>query len=445
MLTLHVAVIGSGPSGFYAAEALLRSGLRVAVDMFERLPVPYGLVRFGVAPDHPKLKQVAAIFDRIAATPGFRFVGGVTVGVDVSVDALRSCYHAVILATGAEFGRTMKIPGETLPGCHQAGDFVHWYNGHPDFRDFAFDLSGERAVVVGHGNVALDVARILVETPDELRNTDIAPHALDAIAESRIREVQIVGRRGLSETRFSTKELEEFLELTDCEAAIDPSDFAPDGLAAAARVRPDAPAAADVIAKFARRPAGKRKRCVFRFGLEPVAALGAARVEGMQFRRQNGGPAAASGASVGLACTLILVSIGRVASPLPGIPYDERRGVHENDAGRVTTRGVSVPGLYVCGWGKRGANGTIGANRACSVETVGAVIADLGGATGPPRSDPGRLVERLTRDVATYVDYGGWRRIDAEEVRSGRQMGRPRRKLVSTDEMVAVARMATRE
>jgi ferredoxin/flavodoxin---NADP+ reductase len=445
VLTLHVAVIGSGPSGFYAAEALLRSGLPVAVDMFERLPVPYGLVRFGVAPDHQKLKQVAAIFDWIAATPGFRFVGGVTVGVDVSIDALRSCYHAVILATGAEVGRTMKIPGETLPSCHQVGDFVHWYNGHPDFRDFAFDLSGERAVVVGHGNVALDVARILVKTPDELRNTDIAPHALDAIAESRIREVQIVGRRGLSQTRFSTKELEEFLELTDCEPPIDPSDFPPDGLEGAARVRPEAPAAADVIAKFARRPAGKRRRSVFRFGLEPVAALGVARVEGMQFRRQNGGPAVASGASVGLACTLILVSIGRVASPIAGVPYDARRGVHENDAGRVTTRGVSVPGLYVCGWGKRRANGTIGANRACSAETVGAVIADLRGAKEPPRSDPGDLIERLTRNVATYVDYGGWRRIDAEEVRSGRQMGRPRRKLVSTDEMVAVARMATRE
>ena len=209
----RVAVIGSGPSGFYATEALLRSGAPVAVDMFEQLPVPYGLVRFGVAPDHPKLKQVTTAFDRIATMPGFRFVGGVSVGRDVSIDELRDSYDAVILATGADVSRSLGIPGEGCAGSHNAGDFVAWYNGHPDFRDVHFDLDCEAATIIGHGNVALDVARILAKTADELRRTDIARHALEVLAESRVREIHIVGRGRPAQARFSAKELREFLEL----------------------------------------------------------------------------------------------------------------------------------------------------------------------------------------------------------------------------------------
>ncbi len=207
---LRVAVVGGGPSGFYAAEALLRSGQRISVHMFERLPAPYGLVRFGVAPDHPKLKQVTTVFDRIARMPGFRFIGGVRVGRDVEIAELRAHYHAVIMATGAEIGRSLDIPGECLPGSHSASDFVAWYNGHPEFRNRRFDLDHEIAVVVGHGNVALDVARMLLKTTDELRHTDIAAHALESLAASRIREVHVVGRRGPTQAKFTDKELSEF-------------------------------------------------------------------------------------------------------------------------------------------------------------------------------------------------------------------------------------------
>lgn len=430
-------MVGGGPSGFYAAEALLRSRLSVAVDMFERLPVPYGLVRFGVAPDHPKLKQVATVFDRIAAMPGFRFAGGVDVGTEVSIETLRACYHAVVLATGADVGRRMNIPGEQLAGCHHAGDFVAWYNGHPHFRDCRFDLSGERAVIVGHGNVALDVARILVKSADELRGTDIAGHALEALAESRIREVVIVGRRGLGETRFSPKELEEFLHLAACDPAVEPGDF-PHGLSEApVEAANEAGASAAIVAQFARRPHTRRKRCVFRFALAPLAIEGAARVERMLFRR---GIAPDEAEQVAIDCGIVLASVGRVAAPIPQIPYSEARGVHANLAGRIVADGSPVRGLYVCGWGKRGASGTIGTNRACSVETVEALIEDLEGVRDRPPQDADALLDRLSREIATHVDYAGWQRINAEEIRTGTSLGGPRHKLVGIAQMVAVAR-----
>lgn len=440
MPSLRVAVVGSGPSGFYAAEGLLRSGLSVGIDMFERLPVPYGLVRFGVAPDHPKLKLVTAVFDRIASMPGFRFVGGVEVGTDVTIDTLRSCYHAVILATGADVSRRMNISGEALAGCHAASDFVAWYNGHPDFRDHRFDLSGERAVIIGHGNVALDVARILVKTADELRHTDIADHAIEAIAESRIREVAVVGRRGLAGTHFSAKELEEFLDLADCNAALDATDLCqgdpevPDNAAAEMNT------AAAILARFASRPTAKRKQCLFRFGLEPVALHGTKRVERMIFQRRGEACRAAGAASVVIDCNLVFASIGRRAAPVPQIPYDEERGVQRNIGGRVTRDGSPVRGLYVCGWAKRGATGTIGTNRGCSIETVAAVLADLHAVEQPTPCDPEKLIHQLSRAVATHVDYAGWQRIDAEEIRLGKALGRPRLKLTSIAQLLSVAK-----
>ena len=229
----RIAVVGSGPGGFYVTEALLRAGVPLAVDMFEQLPVPYGLVRFGVAPDHPKLKLVTAAFDRIATISGFRFIGGVAVGRDVTIEELRESYDAVVIATGADVNRSLGVPSEDLPGSHHAGDFVGWYNGHPDFRDCRFDLGCEAATVVGHGNVALDVARILAKTADELRRTDIAAHALEVLAESRIREIHVVGRGNPSQAKFTAKELRDFLALDECDALVlggdvVPDDFTPD-------------------------------------------------------------------------------------------------------------------------------------------------------------------------------------------------------------------------
>jgi ferredoxin--NADP+ reductase len=430
----RVAIIGGGPSGFYAAEALLRSGQAIDVDMFERLPVPYGLVRFGVAPDHPKLKQVTRVFDRIAEMPGFRFLGGVEIGERLSINALRSCYHAVILATGASVSRRMDISGEDLPGSYQASDFVAWYNGHPDFRHCTFDLAAERAVIIGHGNVALDVARMLAKTPDELRHTDIAAHALDALAASHVREIHLVGRRGPDQTRFAAKELQEFEELADCDPLAELDDF-PE-LSSGPGADTEAAAALSLLRAFSTLPIAKRRRCVFRFGLAPVGIEGDGHVQRIAFSQGQEGARAISSRTIAIDCGLLFSSIGRRAAPISGIPYDEARGVHANIGGRLAADGCALPGLHVCGWGKRGPQGTIGTNRACSVETVANVLADLPQLGEPPRH-PDSLFGGTS--IPRYVDYPAWGRIDAEEVARGRPKGKPREKFVALDEMFSAA------
>jgi ferredoxin--NADP+ reductase len=402
--------------------------------MFERLPVPYGLVRFGVAPDHPKLKQVTRVFDRIAQMPGFRFFGAVDIGEGVSMTTLQSCYHAVILATGAPVGRLMDVPGERLPGSYQAGDFVAWYNGHPDFRHLRFDLGAEQAVIVGHGNVALDVARILAKTLDELRHTDIAAHALETLAASRVREIYLVGRRGPDQTRFVAKELQEFAELADCDPVVEFSDCPEFPSSPGPECEPEAALA--VLREFSARPAAKRRRCVFLFALTPLGIEGDSRVRRILFSRRREQDLAVAGTHVTLDCGLVFSSIGRRAAPISGIPYDDARGVHANTCGRLATDGRVLPGLYVCGWGKRGPQGTIGTNRACSVETVENVLTDLPQLDEPPLH-PDHLFAATS--IRRYVDYPAWGRIDAEEVARGGAKGKPREKLVVVEEMFAAA------
>ncbi|RJF66577.1 FAD-dependent oxidoreductase [Rhodopseudomonas palustris] len=423
----QIAIVGSGPSGFYAAEALLRSGVPIAVDMFEQLPVPYGLVRYGVAPDHPKLKLVSITFDKIAALPGFRFVGGVSVGDDVAIGDLRAAYDAVVLATGADLSRPLGIAGETLPGCYSAGDFVAWYNGHPDHRDHRFDLSHEVATIIGHGNVALDVARILSKTADELRHTDIAAHALEALAESRVREVHVVGRGGPAQAKFGAKELRDFLDLAQCGALVDPRDLAdlPETT--------DDPERAEKLAllrTFAAQTPAKPRRCIFRFGLLPIAIDGEQRVEAIRFAGQGG-------AAQQIACGAVFSSIGRRTAPIAGVPYDEQRGVHANVGGRAANGNEVVTGLYVCGWSKRGPSGTIGTNRACSLATIEAVLADLSTRAPQRAGDPDALLARLRQRVARLVSYQDWTAIDAAEKRQGARSGRLREKFVSVSEMIA--------
>jgi ferredoxin--NADP+ reductase len=430
----RVAIIGGGPGGFYAAEALLRSGQAVDVDMFERLPVPYGLVRFGVAPDHPKLKQVTRVFDRIAEMPGFRFFGGVEIGETLSISALQSCYDAVILATGAPVSRRMDVPGEDLQGSYQASDFVAWYNGHPDFRHCTFDLGAKRAVIIGHGNVALDVARMLAKTPDELRHTDIAAHALDALAESSVREIYLVGRRGPDQTRFAAKELQEFEELGDCDPLVELDGFRE--FSASPGADSEAEASLGLLRAFSTRPVAKRRRCVFRFGLAPLGIEGDGRVQRITFSQRQEDARAVSSRNIAIDCGLVFSSIGRRAAPISGIPYDDARGVHANIGGRLAADGCALPGLYVCGWGKRGPQGTIGTNRACSVETVASVLADLPQLDVPPHH-PDSLLGGAS--FPRYVDYPAWGRIDAEEVARGRPNGKPREKFVALDEMFAAA------
>jgi ferredoxin--NADP+ reductase len=429
----RIAVIGSGPGGFYVTEALLRSGAPLAVDMFERLPVPYGLVRFGVAPDHPKLKLVTAAFDRIAATPGFRFIGGVAVGRDVTIDELRESYDAVVLATGADVSRSLGVPGEDLSGSHHAGDFVAWYNGHPDYRDCHFDLDCEAATVIGHGNVALDVARILAKTADELRRTDIARHALEVLAESRVCEIHVVGRGKPSQAKFTAKELRDFLELDECDASVLDRDVTPDDFT------PENPQDAEMAEKlsllgaFSQQVSTKRRRCVFRFGLSPFAIRGRGRVETIAFTQPD------SPAIEDINCGLVFRSIGRRTTPLAGVPYNEQGGVHANIDGRVADGSSVIAGLYVCGWSKRGPSGTIGTNRGCGMATAEAVLADLKACAGQHTRDPDALLARLRQRVARIVSYRDWVAIDAAEKRRGEPVGKPREKFVSVADMLAAA------
>ena len=429
----RIAVIGSGPSGFYATEALLRSGTPLTVDMLEQLPVPYGLVRFGVAPDHPKLKLVTAAFDKIATTPGFRFVGGVQVGRDVTIDELRDSYDAVVIATGADVSRSLDIPGEDLSGCHYAGDFVAWYNGHPDYRDHYFDLDHEVATVVGHGNVALDVARILAKTADELRRTDIASHALEVLAESHIREIHVVGRGRPAQSKFSAKELRDFLDLETCDTTIDSRDVMPDDFTPDDPQDPELAEKQALLRKFSQQALTKPRRCIFRFGLSPVAVRGQSRVKAIGFVQQ------ASSAVEEIGCGLVFRSVGRRTAPLAGVPYDELRGVHANIEGRVTEGSSVVAGLYVCGWSKRGPSGTIGTNRGCGMATAEAVLADLPACAGQRSHDPDALLARLNTRVARMVSYRDWAAIDAAEKRRGVPLGKPREKFVSVPDMLAAA------
>ncbi len=443
---LTVAIIGAGPSGFYAAEALLKSGLTVRVDMIERLPVPFGLVRHGVAPDHPKLKEAIPVYDRIARAPGFAFLGNVTVGRDVSVDELRAAYHALVFTCGAESDRRLGVPGEDLAGSYTATEFVGWYNGHPDFRDRTFDLDQEVAVIIGQGNVAADVCRILAKTVDELRHTDIAEHALDALACSRVREIHVMGRRGPAQAKFTAKELKELGELQDADVVVDPAELElnPESLAEfEERKGAGAKKNVDILRAFAARtPAGRHRRIHFRFLLSPVELQGDWHVERVLLERNRlSGPpfeqsARGTGERVTLDAGLVFRSIGYKGTALEGLPFDARSGVFPTKDGRIHDEtGAIIPGLYASGWIKRGPTGIIGTNRADSVETVASLLADL------PTLDAGLRpgahgLERL-RSAVRVVSYEDWLAIDQAEIERGRPKGKPREKFTRVEDMLA--------
>ncbi len=446
---LRVAVIGSGPSGFYAAEALIKSGRSVRVDMLERLPSPFGLVRSGVAPDHPKLKQAILVYDKIARTPEFTYIGNVTVGKDISVAELCEHYHALLFTCGAESDRRLGVPGEDLKGSYTATEFVGWYNGHPDYRDRAFDLSHEVAVIIGQGNVAADVARILAKGVDELQHTDIAQHALDHLAQSRIREIHVIGRRGPAQAKFTNRELREFGELEDCDASIDARELV---------LNPESQQELDdknnvvgaknleIFKSFAAAPSGKRRRCVFRFLQSPVRLLGQGRLARLVLERNRLQGAAfqqsarGSGETSEQACGILFRSIGYKGVAMPGVPFDEKNGVIPNLAGRVTdTQGTPVPGLYCAGWIKRGPTGIIGTNRADSVATVESLLADLPRLDRPDRHGAATILPLLAGRGVQVVDFTGWLKIDAAEVDRGKPKGKPREKFTRVAEMLALA------
>ena len=447
---LRVAIVGSGPSAFYATEALIKSGHTVRIDMFERLPAPFGLVRNGVAPDHPKLKQPILIYDKIARSPTFTFLGNVAVGYDIRVAELQSAYHAVIFACGAETDRKLGIAGEDLPGSYTATEFVGWYNGHPDYRDRVFDLSQETAVIIGQGNVAADVCRILSKTVDELKHTDIAEHALAVLAESKIREIHVIGRRGPAQAKFTNKELRELGELADCDAMVDPADLClnrESELELADKANFINANNVEIFKTWASRPtSGKRRRCYFRFLESPVMLLGQSHLERLVLERNRleGEPnrqvAKGTGQKCELSCGLLFRSVGYRGVPIPGVPFDERNGVFPNTDGRLLDDNKNViPNLYATGWIKRGPSGVIGTNRADSVATVNALLADLPKLdSAAPKAGAEALYPLLTSRGGRVVSYADWLKIDAVEVERGKPKGKPREKLTTVEEMLAV-------
>ncbi len=444
---LQVAVVGSGPSGFYAAEALLKSGHAIDVHMIERLPVPYGLVRHGVAPDHPKLKEAILVYDKIARLPHFTLLANVCVGRDVTVDELLARYHAVVFACGAESDRRLGVPGEDLPGSHTATEFVGWYNGHPDYRDRSFDLSQEVAAIVGQGNVAADVCRILAKSVDELRQTDISEHALEALAGSRVKEIHVIGRRGPAQAKFTNKELKELGELPNADAVVDPSALELNAASAA-----ELEAKANVVSAknveifrewTARAPSGKPRRVVFQFLKSPVALGGNARLERLVLARNRleGEPfqqvARETGETETLDCGLLFRSIGYSGVAIPGVPFDAKRGVIPNREGRVLDAdGAELPGLYAAGWIKRGPSGIIGTNRADSVATVKSLLADLQRLSPEPKAGADGLATLLASRGVRTVSFDDWLRIDAREVARGQPRGKPREKFTRITEML---------
>ena len=467
-------MIGSGPAGFYTAGHLLKESTeRIEVDMLERLPTPWGLVRSGVAPDHPKIKSVTRIYEKTAAHPRFRYFGNVTFGVHVSREELLAHYHAIVYATGSPSDRPLGIPGEDLPGSHAATEFVGWYNGHPDQTHLEVDLlSAERAVVVGNGNVALDVARMLVLAPAELAPTDTADHALEVLARSRVSEVVVLGRRGPAQAAFTNPELLELGELADADVIVDRAE-----LDRALAVH-DADAENDATARrnveilrgyAARAPAGRPKRIVLRFLLSPTAfvpdqhgrlgAVGVVRNELVPDQTDPAHPrlrAQPTDERETIPAGLAFRAIGYRGIPLPGVSFDERSGVIPSESGRVLdpeTR-TPLPGEYVVGWIKRGPSGVIGTNKKDAQETVDAILADLAtllDADGPPTQHPSGITHLPSEPDAAAIEallsvrqpelvpYSGWEAIDRHERSLGEQAGRPRVKITQIEEMLRIA------
>ncbi len=449
---LRVAIIGSGPSGFYAAEHLQKQkDLVVEVDMYERLPTPYGLVRGGVAPDHAKIKSVTRVYDRIAAKPQFRFYGNVEFGTDVKRADLAKHYHAILYAVGAPSDRRLNIPGEDLPGSYPATDFVAWYNGHPDYRDYEFDLTQESAAVIGIGNVAMDVARILARSREELMETDIAKHAMDALDEGNVKTIYILGRRGPAQAKFTNKEIKELGEMADADIVVAAEEVDLDELSKKSLEEADKNTVrnVEILTEYStRKPSGKSKKLVMLFLASPVEISGDGKVEKMKFVRnelQVSGdgslrPRATENFET-IDVGLVFRSVGYRGEPLPDVPFFDSWGIIPNDTGRVLTEhetGEQVIGDYVSGWIKRGPSGVIGTNKPCAVETVNMLLEDMkAGKLLEPAAPSRDAVDALLAERnVKHITYADWQKLDKLELERGEAAGRPREKFTRVDEML---------
>jgi ferredoxin--NADP+ reductase len=451
----RVAIVGAGPAGAFAAVSLLRARGDAEIDLFERLPTPWGLLRGGVAPDHQEIKRLEETFERQTLGRGCRFLGNVEIGVDVSHSELMRHYAAVIYATGAQTDKSLGIPGEDLPGSWAATEFVAWYNGHPDYCGLEFDLTAQRAVVIGNGNVAADVTRILTLSASELVRTDIADHALEALRESRIEEVVVLGRRGPAQAAFTSAELRELGRLDGVDTKVKRDDVELDAVSRGWLDEEGTFTArknVDLLREFAARPAraGARRRIELRFLRSPVEIRGSGRVEAIDVRRNEivrneDGSLRARPVDEDvetIECGLVLRSVGYRAVPLPDVPFDERYFVLPNERGRVRAPdGETLPGVYAVGWIKRGPTGILGTNKRDAEETVSCLVADMAAGALPPPPNPGReqidaLLGARTPDLVTVE---GWHAIDDHELERGRGQQRPRVKLASRDGLLAAA------
>jgi ferredoxin--NADP+ reductase len=449
---LRAAIVGAGPAGFYTAGQLLAEGF--CVDVIDKLPTPYGLVRFGVAPDHPKIKSVTRIYDRTAGHDDFRFFGGVELGRDVTREELIERYDVVVYTFGIESDRRLGVPGEDLVGSHSATQFVAWYNGHPQAADAEFDLSCERAVVIGNGNVAIDVARMLVLDPTEVAPTDTADHAVAAFAECGVKEVVILGRRGPAQAAFTTPELLELGELARADVIVDPEQMRLDPVSRewldSERAEPTNRRNVEVMTEYSeRQPSGKSHSIELKFLRSPVEILGdGERVTGVRvavneiIADASGEPKAfATEKFEEIECGLVFRSVGYRGEPVDSVPFDQRRGRIRNTDGRVTDDdGLPLPGEYVAGWAKRGPSGVIGTNKKDSVATVARIVEDREAGVVAAKASLGDNAEWLRGRVADLVEWDGWQKIDAHETALGEAQGRPRVKLIDVDEMKRVAR-----
>ena len=447
---MRVAIIGSGPAGFYAAEALLkRSDGAMQVDLFDRLPTPYGLVRAGVAPDHQNIKAVSRVFDKTAARASFRFLGNVRLGRDLTVEDLRRHYHQIIYAVGNEADRRLGIPGEGIAGCTPATVFIGWYNGHPDYRQAQIDLSARRVAVVGNGNVAIDAARILLRTPAELEKTDIAAHALVALRGSQVREVFLLGRRGPAQAAFTPTELQELGEMEGADAVVDPRQLATcplpddqDNSSSAKNLR--------LLHAFAARGPGRQERKLhLRFLVSPTEILAdaAGKVRALVLQRNlletradGSVMARGSGEHEELEVGLILPAIGFAAEPIVGVPFDERAKVVANRDGRVIDplSGSIVANEYVVGWARSGPQGLIGTHKGASARVVELMAADADSLAGRELPDAQAIVTLLRDRGVRVVSFEDWKQLDAVETARGLRRGAPRDKVVALDAMLEV-------
>lgn len=450
MKPLRVAIVGSGPSGFFAAGNLLeQDDIEVTVDVYDRLPTPFGLVRYGVAPDHPAIKSVTKIFDRTAQHENFRYFGNVEVATDITAAELAQWYDAVIYAIGASGGRRLEVDGAWLPGNHPSSDFVGWYNGHPDRRELDVDLGVERAVVIGNGNVALDAARILVTDVEKLAGTDMADHALEALRGSAVREVVVLGRRGAEHAAFTPSEVAELGKLPGVDVIVDPADIpAEDKERDKARPPVERNNLKQLRKLAAQEPTGAERRILLKF-LRSVIGIGGDEKVGTVAIATNGLVECEDGTVEAQptehvaehAAGLVIHAVGYHGTPIPGIPFDTERGVFRNADSRIVGYdGAPLPGHYVVGWIKRGPSGVIPTNRDCARDTVSVLLADAAAGKLPRSEFDGAAVESIVAQrVPNLVEYDGWVAIDAHETALAEPLERPRVKLTSVDAMVDAA------